>query len=128
MLNLGSGMVVAVPIPKEEESDASQINKAIDQAIIESQFVFPVSLSLFSHNYYLVSEKNISGKEMTPFLLQRINELTGGESLRASTYTFHHASDNLSDIALVLNNAKVGAQIAKELAQIQKVSVSSMPS
>ena len=50
-------------------------------------------------------EQNIKGKESTPFLLRRVTELTQGESLE-------------SNIRLVLNNAKVGAQIAKELSKL----------
>ena len=53
----------------------------------------------------LMEEKGIKGKESTPFLLKTIVELTGGDSLE-------------SNIALVLNNAIVGAQIAKELCKI----------
>jgi len=47
-------------------------------------------------------EKGIKGKEVTPFLLARIFDLSGGESLEAN-------------IALVRNNARVAALIAKEL-------------
>jgi pseudouridine-5'-phosphate glycosidase len=83
-MNLNSGILIAVPIPEHEEAKASKINSAIDEALRESV------------------EKGISGKDITPFLLERINEITGGESLRAN-------------IALVLNNAKVGAQIASVL-------------
>ena len=50
------------------------------------------------------NEQGIKGKESTPFLLKTIVELTGGDSLE-------------SNIALVLNNAKLGANIAKELAR-----------
>lgn len=50
-------------------------------------------------------ENGIKGKDSTPFLLRRITELTGGKSLE-------------SNIALVLNNARVGARIAKELARL----------
>lgn len=53
----------------------------------------------------LMEEKGIKGKESTPFLLKTITELTGGSSLE-------------SNIELVLNNAKVGAEIAKELSKI----------
>ena len=52
-------------------------------------------------------EAGIKGKDSTPFLLKRIVELTGGKSLEAN-------------IALVLNNAHVGAKIAKELAILRK--------
>lgn len=53
----------------------------------------------------LMEEKGIKGKESTPFLLKTIVELTGGDSLE-------------SNIELVLNNARVGAQIAKEYCKI----------
>ena len=48
---------------------------------------------------YAAKEKNISGKEVTPFLLKYIAEHTNGESLEAN-------------IALIKHNAKVGAEIA----------------
>jgi pseudouridine-5'-phosphate glycosidase len=66
-LNLGSGMVIGVPIPKSEEAKATIVNKAIEKALNELQ------------------KKKISGKDATPFLLARVNELTKGESLKAST-------------------------------------------
>lgn len=88
-LNLGSGMLVSVPIPEDEEMNSAEINKAIAQGILE------------------VEEKNIKGKDITPYLLERIVELTEGKSLE-------------SNIALILNNAKIGAQIAAELSKMEK--------
>jgi pseudouridine-5'-phosphate glycosidase len=64
--------------------DPAQIQAAIDQALAESV------------------EQGISGKESTPFLLARVAELTGGDSLA-------------SNIQLVFNNAKLAAGIAREL-------------
>ena len=55
-----------------------------------------------THEYY-VYYRGVGAPQVTPFLLKRINELTGGESLRAN-------------IALVKHNAEVGALVAKELA------------
>jgi pseudouridine-5'-phosphate glycosidase len=52
-----------------------------------------------------LKEKNITGKNITPFLLQRINELTNGESLK-------------SNITLILNNAKIGSQIAVKYSEL----------
>ena len=52
-----------------------------------------------------LKEKGIKGKESTPFLLGKVKEITGGASLE-------------SNIQLVYNNAKVGAQIAVELAKL----------
>lgn len=57
----------------------------------------------------ICSEKGIVGKKITPYILQRVNELTSGGSLNAN-------------IALVKNNAIVGAQIAKRLADMYKYS------
>ncbi len=52
-------------------------------------------------------DKKIRGQDLTPFLLQRINELTGGRSLR-------------TNLSLLLNNARLAAQIAKALAVTQR--------
>ena len=81
-MGLGSGMLVTNPIPEEFSRDPKVINAAIDQAIAECK------------------EKGIHGKATTPFLLARVAEITGGDSLA-------------SNIQLVYNNAKVAAQTAK---------------
>ena len=83
---LGGGMLVTNPIPEEYAMPSDVINKAIDQAIEEC------------------NAKGIHGKETTPFLLARVAELTGGDSLA-------------SNIRLVYNNAKVAAQTAAALAK-----------
>ncbi len=80
-MGLKSGMLVTNPIPQEFAMPKEVIDKAIDQAISEC------------------NEKGIHGKETTPFLLARVAELTGGDSLA-------------SNIRLVYNNAKVAAQTA----------------
>ena len=80
-LGMKGGMLVTNPIPKEYAMPLETINAAIDQAIAEAE------------------EKGIKGKETTPFLLARVAELTGGNSLA-------------SNIRLVYNNAKVAAQTA----------------
>ena len=80
-LGFKGGMLVANPIPEEYAMPLDTINAAIDQAIAEC------------------NEKGIKGKETTPFLLARVAELTGGNSLA-------------SNIQLVYNNAKVAAQTA----------------
>ena len=80
-LGFKGGMLVTNPIPEEYAMPLETINAAIDQAIAESV------------------EKGIHGKETTPFLLARVAELTGGNSLA-------------SNIQLVYNNAKVAAQTA----------------
>ena len=80
-MNLKGGMLVTNPIPEEYAMPLDTINAAIDQAISEC------------------NAKGIHGKETTPFLLARVAELTGGDSLA-------------SNIRLVYNNAKVAAQTA----------------
>ena len=83
-LGLKGGMLVTNPIPDEYAMPADVINKAIDEAITES-----VKLG-------------IHGKETTPFLLAKVKELTGGDSLA-------------SNIQLVLNNARLAAKTAAAL-------------
>ena len=87
-MGLKGGMLVTNPIPEEYAMDDAVINGAIDQAVRESV------------------EQGIKGKEITPFLLARVAELTGGDSLA-------------SNIQLVYNNARLGAKIAAELAAKQ---------
>lgn len=81
-LDLKGGVVVANPIPVEYAMPMETITSAIEQSLAEA------------------NEQGISGKESTPFLLARVCELTGGNSLD-------------SNIQLVLNNARLGAEIAK---------------
>ena len=66
-LGVESGMLLAVPIPANEEANNAPIHAAVERALSEAH------------------EQGIQGKDVTPFLLKRVNELTGGESLRAST-------------------------------------------
>ncbi len=76
-----TGLLVTNPIPEEYSMNADYINKEIDEAIKE------------------MNALGIRGKETTPYLLDKIQKLTGGESLEAN-------------IKLVLNNAKLASQIA----------------
>ncbi len=76
-----TGLLVTNPIPEEYSMDADYINKEINEAIKE------------------MNALGIKGKETTPYLLDKIQKLTGGESLEAN-------------IKLVLNNAKLASQIA----------------
>ncbi len=85
-LGYRGGMLVTNPIPEEFSMDKAVIDQAIDQALREC------------------TEKGIHGKETTPFLLAKVVELTGGDSLE-------------SNIMLVLNNAKVAALTACELSK-----------
>ena len=88
-LGLKTGMLVTNPIPQQYAMDKTVIDKAIDQALAESH------------------EQGIHGKETTPFLLARVAELTGGDSLD-------------SNIQLVFNNARLGAAAAVELAKLER--------
>ncbi|MBR4953435.1 MAG: pseudouridine-5'-phosphate glycosidase [Oscillospiraceae bacterium] len=85
-MGLPNGMLVANPIPEEFSMDKEVIDKAIAQAVAESV------------------EKGIKGKETTPFLLAKVKELTGGDSLD-------------SNIQLVFNNARVAARTAVALSK-----------
>lgn len=86
-MGLKGGILVGNPIPDEYSMDPDVINPAIDKAIEEC------------------NRLGIKGKETTPFLLAKVKEITGGDSLD-------------SNIQLVLNNAKVAAQTAVELSKI----------
>ncbi|MDL2225379.1 pseudouridine-5'-phosphate glycosidase [Eubacteriales bacterium OttesenSCG-928-M02] len=77
----GGGTIIANPIPKEYEMNGEAFTKALEQAMEEME------------------QKGIRGKEITPFLLQRIHALTGGESQEAN-------------LQLVLNNCALAAKIA----------------
>jgi pseudouridine-5'-phosphate glycosidase len=78
------GMLVTNPIPEEYAMDKAVIDAAIEQALREA------------------AEQGVHGKETTPFLLARVVELTGGNSLK-------------SNIQLVLNNARLAAKTAAAL-------------
>ena len=86
-LGLKGGMLVTNPIEPQYAMPLDVINKAIDQAFAESV------------------EKGIQGKQTTPFLLARVAELTGGDSLA-------------SNIRLVYNNARLAAQVAAHLSEL----------
>ena len=86
-LGLHGGILVTNPIPEQYSMDADAINAVIDQAIAEAQ------------------EKGIHGKETTPFLLAKVKEITGGDSLEAN-------------IRLVFKNAKLAAQTAAAYAKL----------
>ncbi|MDV7103080.1 pseudouridine-5'-phosphate glycosidase [Vibrio sp. TH_r3] len=86
-MDLNGGAVIANPIPVEYAMPTDTINQAIETALKEAD------------------QQGIFGKESTPFLLARVCELTGGNSLD-------------SNIQLVLNNARLGAQIAIEYSKL----------
>jgi pseudouridine-5'-phosphate glycosidase len=81
---LHSAVLVTNPVPETEAISKSEMEPYIEQANREAR------------------EQNIHGKALTPFLLPRISELTGGKSMRAN-------------LALLLNNARLAAQISRVL-------------
>ena len=81
---LQGGMLVTNPIPEQYSMDPDYINANINEAIVECERL------------------GIHGKQTTPYLLDKIQKLTGGDSLKAN-------------IQLVYNNAKLGAQVAAAL-------------
>ena len=86
LLRLTNGMVLAVPPPHTLEGDAAEA--AIARALAEA------------------TERGVAGREVTPFLLKRVAEITGGASLAAN-------------IALILRNAGVAAEMAVELTRLE---------
>ena len=86
-MGLKGGMLVTNPIPEEFAMDHEVINRAIDEAVAQA------------------NAQGIHGKATTPFLLAKVKELTGGDSLD-------------SNIQLVFNNARLAAQTAAELCRL----------
>jgi pseudouridine-5'-phosphate glycosidase len=84
ILGLNMGLLVTVPIPVKDEWPAAEAQKVIDQALTSAE------------------REGITGKAVTPYLLQRVSELSGERSKKAN-------------IALLLNNARLAAQIAQAL-------------
>jgi len=83
-LGLKSGIVIANPVPEEYALSMEYMNEVIEEAVRAAE------------------KEGIKGKKLTPYLLNKIKELTGGKSLQAN-------------IELVKNNARVAAKIAYEL-------------
>ena len=83
---LEGGVLIANPVPESDALDAGAIESTIASAIAEAEAA------------------DIGGKQLTPFLLRRITELTAGQSL-------------VSNVALVKNNARLAARIAVALAE-----------
>ena len=80
-LSINGGVLVTNPIPKTFELELAMMNEAINKAIIEAE------------------KEKITGKEITPYLLSKVNEITQGKSLNAN-------------IKLIQNNAVLAAKIA----------------
>lgn len=83
-LGLRGGMLIACPIPEEEEIPYEKMDVVIKEALKECE------------------EQGVKGKRITPFLLSKVKDLTEGSSLEAN-------------IKLVLNNARIGAKIARDI-------------
>jgi pseudouridine-5'-phosphate glycosidase len=86
-LGASHGILFAVPVPRGEELPADAAERAIEQATRDAD------------------AQKIHGKALTPFVLARVTELTGGEARRAN-------------VALLVNNARVGGQIAAALGRV----------
>lgn len=86
-LGLTGGLLVAVPVPLESELPRAIVDGAIDQALAEA------------------NGRGIYGKQLTPFLLARLAEITGGRSVE-------------TNLALLKNNARVGAEIAVAISNL----------
>lgn len=85
------GHVFGVPIPSQFEKQGLEIQKAVEKAVLESQ----------------ENGMDKKGKEVTPWLLKRVKELTGSTSLE-------------SNVALVVNNTKVASQVAVEVEKLRR--------
>ena len=83
-LDTRTALLVTVPIPAEAEVDAVALQNFLDEALAEAE------------------RSGVSGRELTPFLLSRMAQQSGGATLRAN-------------IALLENNARVAAEIARAL-------------
>jgi len=83
-LGLGGGMIIANPVPEEYALSMKYMDEMIEEAVRAAE------------------KEGIKGKKLTPYLLNKIKELTGGKSLKAN-------------IELVKNNARVAAKIARVL-------------
>ncbi|CAE7187120.1 psuG [Symbiodinium necroappetens] len=81
---LGSGMVLAVPVPESLAAEGARVEEATRTAVEES------------------TKLDIRGNEVTPFLLKRINELTGGESLRSNIALIKHNAEARTEVLLCL--------------------------
>jgi pseudouridine-5'-phosphate glycosidase len=84
-LGLGSGILICVPVPERDALSDDVARAAIDRAVADAD------------------RERIAGPDLTPWLLARVAELTGGAAVRAN-------------IALIVNNARIAAEIARRLA------------
>jgi pseudouridine-5'-phosphate glycosidase len=85
-LGLGTGVLIANPIPASDELPTETYERALETALSDAE------------------RQDVRGRRVTPFLLERLRALSGGESVRAN-------------LALLTSNARVGAQLATALAR-----------
>jgi pseudouridine-5'-phosphate glycosidase len=85
-LGLGTGVLIANPIPASDELPTETYERALETALSDAE------------------RQGVRGRGVTPFLLDRLRALSEGESVRAN-------------LALLTNNARVAAQLARDLAQ-----------
>ncbi len=86
-LGASSAVLVGVPPPVEVAMDAGEVEEVIQTALVEAE------------------KAGVHGQEVTPFLLKRVSELTGGQSLKAN-------------LGLLVNNARLAARIAQALSKL----------
>jgi pseudouridine-5'-phosphate glycosidase len=86
----GGGVVIANPIPESEEIVQEEIGEAIDRALAAAK------------------ARNIGQKEVTPFLLARVAEFTGGRSMAANKALICHNARAAAEIAVVYSQLKLG--------------------
>ena len=86
---MSSGILVANPVQKEHEIAKREMDGYVEEALKEC------------------NKNNIKGKEITPFLLNYIVEITGGRSLK-------------TNISLALNNVRLGSKIAAAISSQQR--------
>jgi pseudouridine-5'-phosphate glycosidase len=85
-LGLGTGVLIANPIPASDELPTETYERALETALSDAE------------------RQDVRGRSVTPFLLERLRVLSEGESVRAN-------------LALLTNNARIAAQLARALAQ-----------
>ena len=85
--NINSGIVIAVPIPEHAALLGEEIDQAILMALKEAKYLSPFCTIRNIIMICLTRAKDISGKDITPYVLQRVNEMTKGKSLEASILT-----------------------------------------
>ncbi|KAK3890985.1 hypothetical protein Pcinc_005152 [Petrolisthes cinctipes] len=113
-LGLDSGMLVAVPIPQQYQAEGLVISQAIvteiefNNVLCHAKHVggcIPCGKQL-KETAVKEAVSSVRGRDVTPYILQRVSEITQGQSLEAN-------------IALIENNANVGARIAAEYVEMQ---------